>query len=212
MLASKIRSRISSQIKYKILLGILLTPSIDCFYLLIQRHPLFSATEMHMTYFDRMIPFLPRTVCIYDSIFLYTAIAPCLMKSRRELNRYVAGILLISSISFFIFFFFPTSVNRSGLHPLESPLYTLLIFIDNELNAFPSLHAAFAVFNALYCNRFSAILGNIAVAFLWLWGIGIIVSALCIRQHYLPDILGGILVGLAGYYFSTRDMTKESSD
>ena len=175
-------------------------------YLVLQRHPIFSVTVVKTTWMDQIVPFIPSAVYLYESIWLLMPIAPWLMESKAELNRYTRGLVLIALVNFFIFFFHPTLVPRPKELPDFNALYGVLIRIDSELNAFPSLHSAFAVFHGVCCH---AVFSDVAWPkgirwFVWIWVMGIIASTLLTKQHVFVDAAAGAAVGLAGYLVFCR--------
>ncbi|MEW6169321.1 MAG: phosphatase PAP2 family protein [Pseudomonadota bacterium] len=72
-----------------------------------------------------------------------------------------------------------------------------IIAADDAGNALPSLHAAFALFSAIWMDR----LLRRALAPAWLriasavWGLGILYSTLATRQHVAVDAIAGTAPG-----------------
>ena len=116
-------------------------------YYLLQRHPLFPMTAIKALWLDRMIPFVPGMVYLYESIWLLTPVAPWLMTTKAELNGYTQGLVAVSLMGFVVFFFHPTFCPRPNDVRDVNWLYGALIRVDWESNAFPSLHSALAVFH-----------------------------------------------------------------
>jgi membrane-associated phospholipid phosphatase len=69
--------------------------------------------------------------------------------------------------------------------------------MDVAANACPSLHAAFAVFTAIWLERQLRELhvGRLVRALNWLWCLGILYSTLATRQHVALDTLAGAALG-----------------
>ena len=107
MNVDEIALRVRSNLRLKLVLGAALTSGIWGTYLFLQRHVLFPVTAMHPTRLDRMIPFAPGTVYLYESLWLLMPIAPWLMVSREDLIRYTRGLLVVSLVGFGIFLVFP---------------------------------------------------------------------------------------------------------
>ena len=206
MNADEIASRVRSNLRLKLALSAVLTSGIWTTYLFLQRHVLFPVTAMHPTALDRMIPFAPGTVYLYESLWLIMPIAPWLMMSREELIRYTQGLLLVSLIGFAVFVLYPASSPRpQGGHDLNA-LYRAMIRVDNELNALPSLHAAFAVFHGACCHAlFNRGVWHQRIRLLiWLWVAGIVASTLLTKQHVVVDVAAGVVLGLGGYALCCR--------
>ena len=201
MHADEMALRIRANLGLKVVLGIVLTGGIWATYLWVQRHPFFPVTAMQVTRLDRMIPFLPGTVYLYESLWLFMPIAPWLMLSRDDLVRYTQALTLVSLAGFAVFVLFPTSCPRPEALQDVNALYRALIRVDNELNAFPSLHAAFAVFHGACCRVvFGRGPRHMRIRrFLSIWAAGIVASTLLTKQHVVLDALAGALLGLGGY-------------
>jgi len=202
---AEIASRIRSNLALKIVLGLVLT-GVWPTYLYIQRHPLFPVTAMSATWLDRTIPFSPGAVYLYESLWLFMPIAPWLMMSRAELARYTEGFALVCLVSFSFFVIHPTACPRPvGVHDANA-LYEALIRTDNELNAFPSLHAALAVFHGACCH---ALFGRgerhgRTQLFIWIWAAGIVAATLLTKQHVIVDVVAGMILGFGGYVVFCR--------
>lgn len=183
------------------MLSFVLTVGVWTTYLVLQRHPIFPVTEMKETWLDRIVPFVPGTVYAYESIWLLMPVAPWLMKSREELDRYTRGLVLVALAGFAVFFFHPTLAARPKDFEDANAVYGLLIRVDSELNAFPSLHAAFAVFHGACCHAvFSDSRWHAGSRwFVWVWVAVIIASTLLTKQHVLLDAVAGAALGLGGY-------------
>jgi len=190
----------------KILLGSVLSIGFWTTYLLLQRHPLFPARVVKALPIDQWVPFIPGSVYLYESLWLLLPIAPWLMKSNRELGRYTRGLVSISLAGFAIFFFFPTACPRPAPVPDVNLLYRLLIRVDGELHAFPSLHCALAVFHGACCHAVfrAASWPKWLRWVIWIWVAGIIVSTMLTKQHVMLDAAGGIVLGAAGYGLCCR--------
>ncbi len=153
---------------------------------------------------DDKMPLLPVFVLPYISWFFFiAAIFFYLVFDRsqgRRVYRHTAAMVLVGILASFIFFVFPTYVPRPELTPTSwtSRLLLLIYAVDEPYNCFPSLHVA------------KAVIGGIS---LWLYGprhfifrfltglliVLIMLSTVLTRQHYWPDVLGGIVLALLCY-------------
>ena len=202
-------TKIRSLWRLKAVLGAVLATAIWGGYLFIERHPLFTPVAMRATWFDRAIPFTPGAVYLYESLWLLMPVAPWLMDSRRDLARYIRGLLVVILAAFVIFIVYPTTAPRPAAIHGANGLYMELISVDNELNAFPSLHAALAVFHALCCQALFSTgrRRGLAIGIVWMWSAGILASTLLTKQHVVMDIVAGTALGFAGYALFTREAT-----
>src|SRR5882757_6871770 len=141
--------RLQSKLALKLVLLVVLNLLVYAPYLFLQRHHFFPAMKMPPSVFDRMIPFSDKAVWLYLSIYLLMPVGPFLMNSRKQIFRYAAGIILISLFANLTFLFWPTSCPHPSVQE-TNVAYQTLIAMDNSFNAFPSLHAAFAVYSALW--------------------------------------------------------------
>lgn len=193
--------RVRTLLRQKLLLSVVLTGGIFGAYLLLQRNTFFPTTVLQPTGIDRLMPFVPSAVYLYESIWLLFPVAPWLMTSEAELNRYTKGLVSISLVAFALFFFFPTAVPRPKGSQEFNYLYATLVQIDRASNALPSLHCAFAVFHGLCCQWVlsSGRWAGKIKWMVWFWVVGIVVSTLLTKQHILLDAAAGIALGIAGY-------------
>jgi membrane-associated phospholipid phosphatase len=201
MSVDEIILRVKSQWVLKIVLGLGLIMMFAVLYLLPQRYPQFPAAVMQPMWIDRIIPFMPNSVYLYESLLFLIPIAPWLMKSRDELNCYSMGLVIMNCVGFCFFFFYPTLIARPmDIHDSNS-LYRTLIQIDKELNAFPSLHTAYALFHSACCHAVfcNASRSKLLPWFFWIWALGITVSTLLTKQHVFADAVAGSILGLGTF-------------
>lgn len=201
---SSIALRIRSHWRIKVFLGGAIIFAFWILYFSIQHHPIFTITELTPSFIDHLIPFNPGYVYTYESFWLLMPIAPWLMDSRRDLLSYCKAISVMSLIAFSLFFLWPTACARPAGPASGNDVYKMLITIDRELNAFPSLHAAFTVFSALCCWDIFKTLSfhRMAICLILLWTLAILYATLATHQHLFVDLVGGTLLALACYgYF-----------
>jgi membrane-associated phospholipid phosphatase len=177
-------------------------------YLAVQRTIIFPPWKVPLTWFDRAIPFEPRWVWAYLSLYLLNPLGPLFARSRKDLFGYARGILSFFAFGFMCFVIFPVA----GPRPLFAGgywLYDRLVLIDRAYNSFPSLHAACAVYAVLFASYASSDscryrLRKILLAFGWVWVGLILYSTIATRQHFFLDLPAGTLLGWLGYRFSVR--------
>ena len=193
--------RLKSHWETKLLLSGILTAAFYVGYFGLQRWPLFTARLIASSALDRAIPFEPRWVPVYLSLMILIPIAPWLMDSRDQVRDYCLALLSIMLVGFGIFFLWPTHCLRPSLSPDTGFLLESLREVDRDLNAFPSLHAAFALYSALCCNRVFKAMGDRGWmrTILWLWTGLILYATLATKQHMAVDLLSGGGLGLIGY-------------
>jgi ketosteroid isomerase-like protein len=198
--SSSVKTRLRAHLGLKLALALGLNLFAFVPYFWLQRNVFFPVTVMTESAFDAWFGFAPRAVWIYLSLFLLMPIAPMQMQTRRQLGRYALGVVTMSLSADLLFLFWPTIVIRP-VDEVGSSLYASLAILDLPLNAFPSLHAAMAVYSALCCEQiFSQIrrplLWRIII---WSWVMIIIWAMLATKQHVALDAIGGIVLGVAVY-------------
>jgi membrane-associated phospholipid phosphatase len=196
--------------RLKIVMLLTLPVAVTAGYLAVQRAVVLPNGRVPLTWFDRVIPFQPRWVWVYLSLYLLNPIGPLLARSREDLLRYARGILFFFVCGFVCFVVFPVP----GPRPLAADafwLYQRLILIDRPYNSFPSLHAACAVYAVLFAAYASSDtsrphLRRSQLSLAWLWVGLILYSTIATRQHFAIDLPAGMFLGwLAQWLFVSRN-------
>lgn len=213
IILSAIFGRLRSELKLKIVLMIALNFWVYVPYFFLQRHHFFEPMTMPASCFDRLVPFCDKAVWIYLSIFLLMPVGPFLMSHRRQIARYAIGIVAIGALADLIFIFWPTACPRPDPGGTITA-YRKLITIDNSFHAFPSLHAAFALFSTLCAGQ---VLRELQIHLLWrnalwLWTLLILLATLLTKQHVVADVGAGtalafVVHSCAFYQWNSRPKT-----
>jgi hypothetical protein len=196
--------------QFKLMLSVLLSGVFWSAYLLAQRFPLGVVRPAPSVALDAWIPFVPGTVYLYESLWLLQAVAPWLMRDRRELVVYCRSLWVIMVPALFVFVVWPTASPRPESVETANAFYRALIRVDLELNAFPSLHAAFVVYSALGClvvfRRLRYPAG--AMGLICVWAVGILAATLLTKQHTIPDLCAGAFLGWLGHRWFVRTLLR----
>jgi membrane-associated phospholipid phosphatase len=153
---------------------------------------------------DELIPLVVPMVVPYVSIYpigVLTAVAFWLMSARLLHSALLASILTLAA-SYVCYFVAQTYVERPAVSGDDflSSLLRSVYAVDQPYNAFPSLHVGVSVVIAVH----------------WLWSGGrtgfwiaawcglIACSTVFVHQHYLADVLGGLVVGASACLLSRR--------
>ena len=168
--------------------------------------PLFAAAVLAPTAVDAAIPFVPLFVVPYLSFFLLVLLPLVVISERRELWDAAFGFGLIVVMSSLTFLFWPTAIPFSDVHPLTR----VVVAVDLNGNAFPSLHASLALYCGLCARR--TLRTARARYGLFLWTSLVVVSALFIKRHLAVDIAAGALLGWATYATLFRPDRAEAPD
>lgn len=142
------------------------------------------------------IPVNFGAIWLYLSLYPLIGLAAFLITDRRLLWRFGIAMSWLGIVSSLFFVFLPTGVPRPAPHG-ASWAYSLVTFLDEPVNAFPSLHASLAIVSGLFCHRLipAGPLRMFQIASLWLWIAAIFWSCIALRQHTCFDLAGGALLG-----------------
>lgn len=168
-------------------------------YFLLLKFPLWPVTVMPITAPDRWIAFWPGALWLYVSLWVYVPLAPGLLHDRRELADYYRAMVALSLAGMTVFALWPTASPSAGIDWMRHPPFGPVIAADDVGNALPSLHAAFAVFTAVWMDRLLRRAGTpgwprvLSAA----WAAGIVYSTLATRQHVAVDVAAGSALGWA---------------
>jgi membrane-associated phospholipid phosphatase len=160
-------------------------------YVLSNRFPLFNPVQLPLTALDKAIPFLPFMIPIYVSYLVYAFICVARLRDDQQLTDvfYITHIQLFICLCFFILY--PVTYPRNGFYYNNSVthiFHQFWIWFDAPNNCFPSLHTA----NCCLAIHYSQNKENC-----WLytaWGVLIIAGTLTCKQHYIIDVVAGMLV------------------
>jgi membrane-associated phospholipid phosphatase len=197
---SAIAKRLRAELPLKLMLLMVLDVWVYVPYHYLQHHHFFPGRAIPASFFDRLIPFSDGAVWAYFSVYLLMPIGPFLMIQRGQIFRYAWGIAIISMVADFVFAVWPTSCLRPAALGTNA-VYRMLIAIDNPYDAFPSLHAAFAVYSALCAGqvlnefRWGVFLRGAA----WFWALLVLYATLATKQHMAADIVAGSVLALGVY-------------
>jgi len=161
-------------------------------------------TNNHLlTVWDKYIPTVPIFIVPYLFLSLAYLFLPIIFLFKLEcakVKEYLSAQIIAQFISFAVFYFYSTSVVRDSIagSDIFSNALRYLHSIDRPSAAFPSGH----VFQSIIIGYF-----------LWIWYPKtrpyiivvlplVIASTVLLKQHYLPDILGGIIVAVIAIYLT----------
>jgi membrane-associated phospholipid phosphatase len=148
---------------------------------------------------DNLIPFVPSFVLFYMLTFAYLIVVPyILIKDKKQFAALSLSFISIMLIGYIIFLLFPV---KTILRPenIASGFWNGLVKMSYladapGFNNFPSLHVALSLLVSL-------IVYNHDKKHWWVWIMfsGIMFSTMFIKQHYIIDVVAGILLGIIGY-------------
>lgn len=176
------------------------------FYFLTNHYPLFTPRTLPMTWIDESVPFLPLTVFIYVSEYLFFTVVFITSKNMENLNKYLYSFFTLQTFSCLIFLFWPTTYPRELFPvPADAPRFVHQVWAwlraqDAPTNCFPSLHVSSVYLSAfIYLDeqreKFPIFL---------IWGSMIAFSTLPTKQHYVADVVMGLILAVGTYWLFHR--------
>jgi membrane-associated phospholipid phosphatase len=144
---------------------------------------------------DSRLPFQPAWAAIYLTITPVLLLAPFVLRDLAKLLPLFAALMLETLIAFCGFMLLPVDAPRIDCcdNALTNALFDFADAINLERNDVPSLHVAFAVTAAL---AFAPRAGRLGAGVLYLWAFTVAASTLLTRQHFIVDVITGIVLAL----------------
>ncbi len=148
--------------------------------------PLVIATPVE----DR-IPFLPWTIWIYFSFFIF--VGASVFRVRDELFwQIIATATLAAFCAWAVVMLFPVTYARPDASLIENGIHRHVFMfvhaVDPHHITFPSLHVAVTWICTFFLRKHSGHVWRVAL------GLGISLSTLTTKQHMLWDVAGGIVL------------------
>ncbi len=148
---------------------------------------------------DDWIPLVPIFSIPYILYIPFLAITLGYFVFFTELYQaiYISFIFCIGVASI-IYFFYQTTVPRPQITGTDvfSKMVLYIYSKDHPYNCFPSLHTALSVLSFLYWIQVFPNLKWSMGAFV----LSILISTVTLKQHYIPDVISGILLAIASFY------------
>jgi membrane-associated phospholipid phosphatase len=166
-----------------------------------------SRARTLLTALDARIPFIAGSIWIYLALFPAAFLPLFVVRCPRLFRRTIAAYLFAVAVSVAIFASLP--VTSAGLRVDPDSLDTshfapwavsLLYRVDPPYNLFPSLHLSIAVLAGLSAGKASRRVGAAV-----LFATAFIAASICtVKQHFLLDAVGGVLVAAAAYAIALK--------
>lgn len=145
---------------------------------------------------DELIPFNKYFVIPYAIWypFVFFALIYFMLQDESTFYNLSLCMFLGGCISYLIFLLFPTSISKPSLtnNDFLTNFIRLIYSKDTPYNCFPSIHVLYTTLIILF------FIFHVPMAILTiivsLIGILIILSTICIKQHYFMDLLFGIII------------------
>ncbi len=153
---------------------------------------------------DQALPVVPIFVVPYVSLqpFIYGSLVIFLLFRARIFQSAVLSMILAFLVSYAFFAFLQTYVERPAL--TGGDIFTRMVRDvysgDHPFNDFPSLHVSTSAIIAIHWWRFSRRFGPLPA----IWAALIAMSTVLVRQHYLADVAGGLILAFGTSLFFLR--------
>ena len=151
---------------------------------------------------DTAIPCLPWTVWAYLSQFPFLGFVYWRASGTVAWARNLRAMLAATGASVTVFVLYPTQIPRATIDADSATAlaFALLYGTDPATNCLPSLHVSLALLGA---SGFWPERPRLAGACL-AWAALITISTLTTKQHYVVDVLAGIVVAAAATWLARR--------
>ena len=159
---------------------------------------------------DRAMALSPGWSFVYLSLFLAVLLPAFVIHQQELVRRTILAFLAIWLIAYVVFIAYPTVGSRPAAVAGEGfPEWTLraIYSSDHRYNCLPSLHVAQCFLAAFACHRVNRNVGRAAM--LWAFLVGL--STVYTKQHYVLDVLTGILLAWVGYFVALRGYPPEAT-
>ncbi len=173
------------------------------FYFLIQSYASEHKFDF-MTSIDEAIPLMPEHIWIYHSIIPVIFLTMTLLvKSKKTFFTTFWSCVVVATVLNISYILLPSHYPRIPfeVNTLSEMLLDLTRQIDGANNTFPSGHVAFAwtLFMGVRQTKLAENLFGTKSLYL-LWAIGISLSTLVLKQHYIVDVFSGISLAFTCYF------------
>ena len=148
---------------------------------------------------DRRIPFVPQLALVYFSTYLFVIQPFIVLSEARQFYWMLASFGSITAIASLIHAAVPSKIERNEIldaDGLSGKMINLFQKTCKPYGNFPSMHVALSV--PVVGANFIAVgpaMGSVTL----IWAILIALSTLYTKQHYLLDVLAGLVGGLLIY-------------
>jgi membrane-associated phospholipid phosphatase len=149
---------------------------------------------------ERAVPFVPEFEFLYVLGYFAPLVAVFRLPDARAFARLLAAVGVTLAVAYATYLAFPVYLERPPL--AVHSLATFLLWLeyhDPSYNHFPSLHVATAWLFYFAC-RPALRWPRLVVALL----VGIAISTLLVKQHYLVDVVCGVALAWAAWGWSGR--------
>ena len=158
---------------------------------------------------DRVLPLQPAWALVYGALYAFLIVLPVfVVRQDDHIRRTFLAYLTVWIAAYICFWVYPTIAPRPTEVTGTGFLVWGLRFLydaDPPYNCFPSLHVAHSFVSALTCYRVHKNTGVVAIVCASLVGL----STLFTKQHYVLDVIAGVLLAGVAYVVFLRGYQRE---
>lgn len=158
---------------------------------------------------DSAFPLQPSWALIYGSIYAFLIVLPVLViRQHDHIRRTVFAYLSVWIFAYICFLVYPTIAPRPAIVVGEGFGAWGLRFLydaDPPYNCFPSIHVAHSFVSALTIYSVHRRVGAACALCAGL----VALSTLYTKQHYVADVVAGVLLAFAAYVVFLRNYRRE---
>jgi membrane-associated phospholipid phosphatase len=153
---------------------------------------------------DELIPVVGPFVIPYVSLrpFIYLSAVLFLLFRARIYRSAAVSMIVVLAVSYAFYALAQPYIDRPAIagDDLFARMIRDVYASDQPYNDFPSLHASLSTIFAIHWVRVDRRLGlPIAV-----WATLIVLSTVFVKQHYVPDVVAGVLLAAVTSWWSLR--------
>ncbi len=167
------------------------------------------------TAFDIHVPFIPEWVIIYIVCFLFWAVNYILIthEGREEWFKFAAGDYLSRIICLIFFIILPTTNIRPEVigNDITDNIMRFIYKVDPATNLFPSIHCLVSWFSYIGIRK-SRIVSGWYKNFSCIFAIMVFVSTQFTKQHYIIDVIAGVIIAQLCLYIGRHTQLYKSID
>lgn len=163
-----------------------------------------SASTLPELDLDDRIPFIPEFVFIYLSIYPLFLLPFFYIRNAAFFRVFSWAYITVMVVCYATYLTYPVAMMRPSLEESSFSTWALRIVYntDKPVNCFPSMHVAMSLLASLTIMEVHRVRGLLAL----LLTLFIAISTLFIKQHYVMDVVAGMMLTLFVYmlYFRQR--------
>jgi membrane-associated phospholipid phosphatase len=150
-----------------------------------------------LTDLDKTFPFIPEMVYLYVSLYAVIILSIFLIKNEEAFAKIIMSMAGTLLLTYPLFYFVPANypVPSFEVNNFTNWFLKWCFEADVPNNTFPSLHVSLSFMLAFGIRHYNKKLGLVYI----IWAIGIALSTIMIRKHFIIDSFSGIIMASFNY-------------